>query len=382
MRKLFVAVVCGLLFSGARLWGYLYSYPYSYTADNDEVTIIGCDEDYEGELIIPAVIGGYPVVGIGEGAFAECTSLTSVMIPSSVTFIGDWAFGYCPSLTNIEVAIANEYYSSVGDVLFDQMKELIIKYPMGKSGSYIIPSSVTSIGKGAFAECTSLTSVMIPSSVTFIGDWAFGYCPSLTNIEVAIANEYYSSVDGVLLDRMKELIIQYPMGKSGSYIIPSSVTSIGDWTFEDCWGLTSVTISSNVTSIGTGAFSYCTSLTNVAISANMTSIGDWAFADCTSLTDVTIPSTVTFMGYGAFEYCISLTNVTISAGVTSIGERAFRYCTSLTSITIPSSVTSIDAEAFASCTSLTSITIPSSMRLLQNPLAHRCARCLASLSNF
>jgi hypothetical protein len=118
-----------------------------------------------------------------------------------------------------------------------------------------IPNSVTSIGNYAFYDCSSLTSVMIPNSVTSIGEFAFEGRSSLTSIEVDEKNTAYSSLDGVLFNKEQTILICYPTQKEGtSYIIPNSVTSIGDVAFQNCSSLTSVTIPNSVTSIGEGAF--------------------------------------------------------------------------------------------------------------------------------
>ena len=150
---------------------------------------------------------------------------------------------------------------------------------------------------------------------------------------------------------------------SGEIIIPASVTynsvsysvtSIGEWAFSDCTGLTSVTIPNSVTSIGDRAFYRCSGLTSVTIGNSVTSIGEWAFRDCTGLTSVTIPGSVTSIGNGVFMGCTGLTSVTIPNSVTSIGNQAFDDCRGLTSIEIPNSVTSIGEYAFWNCTGLTS----------------------------
>ena len=198
----------------------------------------------------------------------------------------------------------------------------------------VIPDSVTSIGRWAFGYCESLTSVTIPDSVTSIGDEAFNNCTRLTSITVKEGNPKYSSDEyGVLFNKDKTLLIQYPIGnKRTSYTIPDSVTSIGDWAFAQCTGLTSVTIGNSVTSIGEAAFWLCTSLTSVTIGNSVTSIGSSAFSMCVSLTSVTIPDSVTSIGNGAFYFCTSLTRVTIPDSVTSIGDNAFISCTSLTDV--------------------------------------------------
>ena len=237
------------------------------------------------------------VTSIGESAFENCRSLTSVTIPNSVTSIGGCAFDECWSLTSVT-----------------------------------IPDSVTSIGDSAFASCTSLTSVTIPDSVTSIGGGAFAWCTSLTGIWVTEGNSHYSSdASGVLFSKDKTTLVQYP-GAFAAYAIPDSVTSIGAGAFGGCTSLTSVTIPDSVTSIGQHAFNGCRSLTSVTIPDGVTSIGAYAFSECSSLTSVTIPDSVTSIGGGAFQGCISLTSVTIPDSVTSIGDGAFASCTSLTDV--------------------------------------------------
>ena len=269
------------------------------------------------------------VTSIGDSAFFDCTSLTSVTIPDSVTSIGEYAFYDCTSLTSVT-----------------------------------IPDSVTSIGDGAFSYCESLTSVTIPDSVTSIGWHAFDGCTSLTGIWVAEGNSHYASdASGVLFNKDKTTLVQCP-GAFAAYTIPNSVTSIGADAFSYCRSLTSVTIPDSVTSIGESSFYKCTSLTSVTIPDSVTSIGYKAFGSCESLTSVTIPDSVTSIGDGAFSCCTSLTSVTIPNSVTSIGDSAFYDCTSLTSVTIPNSVTIIGVAAFSCCTSLTSVTIPDSVTII------------------
>ena len=137
--------------------------------------------------------------------------------------------------------------------------------------------------------------------------------------------------------------------------IPSSVTSIGDWAFSGCSGLTSLTIPSSVTSISDYAFYGCSGLTSLTIPSSVTSIGDWAFHGCSGLTSLTLPSGVTSISESAFRGCSGLTSLTIPSSVTEIGESAFRGCSGLTSLTLPSSVTSIGGYAFYGCSGLISI---------------------------
>ena len=316
----------------------------------DSVTSIGYHAFYNCTGLTSVTIPD-SVTSIGEGAFTGCTGLTSVTIPDSVTSIGDYAFEGCTSLTS--VTIGNSV-TSIGEDAFRGCTGLT---------SVTIGNSVTSIGGSAFRYCESLTSVTIPDSVTSIGGSAFYGCTGLTSITVKEGNPNYSSDEyGVLFNKDKTLLIQYPIGNTRtSYTIPDSVTSIGDWAFIYCTSLTSVTIGNSVKSIGGEAFYDCDSLTSVTIGNSVKSIGVSAFRGCTGLTSVTIPDSVTSIGDYAFSGCTGLTSVTIGNSVTSIGYRAFYYCTGLTSVTIPDSVTSIGGSAFENCTGLTSVTIPDSV---------------------
>ena len=166
----------------------------------------------------------------------------------------------------------------------------------------------------------------------------------------------------------------------GSVIIPSSVdyhnitfevTSIGEWAFVSCSGLTSITIPNSVTTIGEGAFSNCTGLTSVVIPNRVTTLSH-TFEFCTGLKSVTIPNSVTNIGDFAFFGCTGLTSITIPNSVKNIGWGAFRNCTGLTSVTIPNSITNIDKEAFVGCSSLSSISIGNSVTSIGDNAFARC----------
>ena len=333
---------------------------YSVNADGETVTITkynGTDDIVD----IPTTLGGKTVTKIGESAFENCKSLTSVTIPNGLTTIGSRAFCNCTLLTSVT-----------------------------------IPEGVTTIARNSFSG-TSLTSVSIPDSVTTIGDGAFSECTSLENITVGENNTNYSSINGVLFNSDKSELVFYPVGKKDkSYTIPNSVTTIGLCAFANCKFLTSVVIPNSVITIGIDAFYGCTSLTSVTIPDSVTIIDDCAFYICTSLESITVgennadyssingvlfnkdkselicypagmknksytvPDGVTTICDSAFEFCL-LTSVIIPDGVTTIGDRAFCNCKLITSVTIPDSVTTIDSHAFALCTSLTNITIPDSV---------------------
>ena len=205
------------------------------------------------------------VTSIGNSAFADCTSLSSVTIPDYVTSIGNSAFENCSSLFSVTIP---DSVTSIGNYAFRNCTSL---------SSVTIGDYVTSIGNSAFENCSSLFSVTIGDSVTSIGDYAFRNCTSLSSVT-----------------------------------IPDSVTSIGDRAFNGCTALSSVTIGDSVTSIGTSAFEGCISLSSISIGDSVTSIGTSAFSGCTSLSSVTIPDSVTSIGDRAFNGCSKLTSLTFT----------------------------------------------------------------------
>ena len=259
----------------------------------------------------------------------------------------------------------------------------------------VVETGVTSIGDFAFSGCDNLTSVVLPDSIDSIGSRIFSDCILLKSILVSEENAYYASVDGVLFNKELTKLIAYPSNNRFSfagdiwnitYQIPTGVTSIGDYAFEDAYlhimvipdsvidigegafmsgWLTSITLPENITSIGDSAFRYC-GLTSIVIPESVTRIGSSAFEGCGSLTSITIPKRVTSIGDSAFWGCDDLTSVTIPGSVTSISDYAFWGCSSLTNVTIGEGVTSIGGEAFYGCSSLSSLKIPESVTQIES----------------
>ena len=329
---------------------------YNYINEGKELEVT--KGGYQGNVVIPDEVTymnrARKVTSIGESAFGNCLELSSVSLGSNVTSIGEWAFSGCRGLTTIEIY-----------------------------------NSVTSIGKGAFCFCTNLTSFSVDE-----------------------ANNYFKSINGVLMSKDETILVAYPPRRiETTYIIPNGVTSIGEGAFYSCDGLTSIKIPNSVISIGVDAFNQCTSLTSIEIPNSVTNIGGFAFYGCyglkkvivsdiaawcsikfgsndanplgyaghlysdenTEIKDLVIPNSVTSIGNIAFIGCFGLTSITIPSCVTSIGNYAFSGCSGLTSVTIGNSVTSIGNYAFSGCSGLTSVTIPNSVTNIGKSAFYGCA---------
>ena len=282
---------------------------------------------------------------ICDGAFNCCSALAEVVIPNSVTSIGNSAFDGCNALSNIAIP---DSVTSIGNYAFSSCCSL---------SDIIIPDSVENVGNGAFQYCSLLECISIPKSVICLNGNPFAKWDG--KLECLSPNFIYE--DDVLFNKDKSKIISFRNQAIRSYIIPSSVNSIGDSAFAGCSSLSNIAIPSSVNSIGKYAFSSCCSLSGVIIPDSVTSIGNYAFKGCSSLSNIVIPDCVTSIGDWAFSDCYSLSNIVIPDSVIRISIGAFAGCTSLSNIVIPDSVTSIEYFAFSRCYSLSNIVIPDSV---------------------
>jgi hypothetical protein len=214
------------------------------------------------------------VTNIGDGAFYDCYGLTSVSIGNSVTVIADCAFRNCVGLT-----------------------------------AFTIPNPVTTVGEEVFESCYNLTTVNISASVISLDESAFEHCSKLTAVNIDAANPNYTSEDGVMFNKNKTILILYPQGKTGGYVVPNSVITIKDGAFFDCSGLTEITISDSVETIGVRTFAFCSSLVSLFIPNSVITIDEESFEGCEGLTSVTLGSSVTTIGSLAFAMCTNLTTV-------------------------------------------------------------------------
>ena len=321
-----------------------------------------------------------------------CTSLTSVTIPDSVTKIDMYAFQGCTNLTNVNMP---NNISIIDGSAFQNCSSL---------QEVVIPNTISAIGQQAFRGCTSLTSITIEATTpptiysytfedtnncpiyvpcdsvsSYINSWGSlssrirGIEPC--NLKIMV---YVTYIDGSRDDYVKycddtDTSIYIPNADSAETVTYGDcVTSIDNQAFANKYNLKSVTISNSVTSIGNSAFNSCSGLTSIAIPDSVTSIGSSAFGYCTSLSSVTIGSGVTSISASVFFGCRSITSVTIPDSVTSIGNYAFYDCTSIANVTIGSCVTTIGNSAFSSCSGLTSITIPDSVTSIGKDAFYYC----------
>lgn len=337
---------------------------------------------------LTAVTFGTNVTTIAANAVFQCPNITSVLIPASVTNIGQGPFIDCKSLTTISVNPSNSFYTNVSQVLFSKgqtsllefpggvggaytipatvtnvgqafignsltsisvnsgntiytnlngvlcskNKTQLISYPGGAPGSYVVPTNITTIVSAAFEYSTGVTDVTIGTNVTSIGLFAFFDCANLNSLAVNATNAFYSSTNGVLFDKKKNLLIQYPSALAGTYSIPATVTNIGDGAFADSINLTSVVIPNSVTNIGQQAFYFCPNLTSVAMSKNVKNIDQSAFFLCSGLSEMVFPASLTNLGQFAFGGCQNLASVCFEGNQPIDGGSVFYFDNALSTI--------------------------------------------------
>ncbi len=305
----------------------------------------GEDEILIGEIEIPEVAidettsNEYSVVGIGSNAFASCYLVTSVVIPSSVTYLADKAFYDATGLLEIEV-----------------------------------PSSVTTIGTQAFNGERTITKLTLNEGLVTVGDRAFESCAGLEELTLPSTVEKLGQRVFDNMTNLKKITILAPL------------TEIPIRTFESCTSLETINIPESVKTIGNGAFWYCTTLENITLPEGLESIegtdgekdilnfsAEGAFGGCTSLESITIPDNVTNLGAGAFYNCTNLKEVVIGNSIEIIKDDTFDACESLKSVTLGNSVKNISLEAFRGCSKLEEITLPETVEYIEHAAFLNCS---------
>ena len=454
---------------------------------------------------------------IFNSAFENCVGLEKVEIPQNVTSLGHQAFRGCTNFKEFIVDPNNNNYSSEDGVLYNKLKTILLRYPIGKQNeSYILPNGTDTIAdcafnncsylsnvilhdnldvigsdvfrgtklyedesnwdngvfyvgnylleadkdklqadyvvregtriivNSAFSSCKKLTSIVLPNSLERIGvfafhmcgklksinigsnvskidSYAFYFCDNLCEINVSYDNEYFSSQDGVLFNKDKTELLQYPNAKENtSYTIPNFVKIIGQDAFSHCSNLTDITIPDGVVEIKYQAFHYCEGLTSIEIPNSVKYLGA-AFQGCYDLKSITLGANIDSIGNDPFngtmyyndesnwengvmyigEYlikakpqvidsnykvkegtrliadlafcaCDNLVDIEIPNSVTTIGTMAFDYCANLKSVRIPESINRLQLATFWGCSALTSVTIPSNVKILEGQLFEEC----------
>lgn len=399
---------------------------------NDEGVILGVSGDVE-EVVIPSKINSINITTISDSAFSRCSNLANIVIPDSITAIGDSAFDACSNLTSITIP---DSVISIGNLAFYNCRSLTnitIGIKVASIGSFAfygsgitsisIPDSVTTIGNSAFAG-SKLTSITIGIGITTIGDAAFGnvmkeikytgdivgWC-GINDISNLMK---YGETNKKLTINNKEI--------TGELIIPNGVTSISNYAFSGCAGLTSLFVPDSVTTIGSSVFSGCDNIENAimptcvnvpktnlkTVTLTTGSIVKSKFNGYDKLTSVTIRDSVTAIGDYAFSGCAGLMSITLGNGIAAIGSKAFEGCKALKEINytgdiagwcgisglvnltasnrtlyindkeligelvIPNGVTSISAYAFIGCSRITSVIIPSGVTSIEAGTFYDC----------
>lgn len=290
------------------------------------------------------------LTSLENGVFANCPSLNTIELPSTVTSIGSFAFVNCESLESIGLPAGLQ---DIGDHAFFGCKKL---------KSVTFPDQLKTIGVNAFASCSSLTVLTFPDSLTTIGERAFEHCAALAQVTFGNSLEKikYSAFGGCGLTNVT---------------IPDSVTSLERQAFAACQSLTSVTIGSGITDFQSHVFLDCISLTDVTLRDGLAVIGAYTFNNCNALTSVTIPASVKTVENGAFDNCKGLTSVTLSEGIVTLNS-AFSGCSGLTSVNVPDSVTTLSGT-FYGCSGLASVHLGSHVSVIGPDTFNGCKNLTA-----
>lgn len=258
----------------------------------------------KGKTSLETIVLPPTIKSIGDFAFTNCYNLKGALeIPASVTdTIGRQAFAYCSQLTSLKLSGVK----FIGPSAFHGCS--------GLSGTVIIPDSVLSIQLWAFAYCDHLQTVQFSSTVSEIINSAFFNCPATYTVEAS--NPNFSSLNGVLFNADQSTIIQYPIGKTGSYTLPQTVTTIAKGSFANCTGLTSIVMPDGTSMIEDNAFSGCINLSGaVKIATGVFSIGMNVFENCSNITSIELPAGLSGIGDRTFYNCTSLHDIYMSASV-------------------------------------------------------------------
>ena len=326
---------------------------------------------------------------IDDCAFLGCKSLTEITIPKSLTYCGHDIFSGCSNLKTIKF---EKGITTIPKHLFDGSSDYSYDSWFDGLEEIDIPETVTTIGEYAFDNCKNLTTVTGMKNVTKIGRYAFYNCSNLKEITIpkSLTDCSYGIFSGcsnlktIKFEKGITTIPKHLFDGSSDYSydswfdgleeidIPETVTTIGEYAFDNCKNLTTVTGMKNVTKIGDGAFYNCSNLKEITIPDTVESMGTSIFYGCSSLKKIVWSKSIKEIENNAFKGCSSLTEIIIPDGVTSIGSNAFQNCTSLASVRIPNSVTSLGTYIFDGCSSLTDVALGKGLTSIPSYMFSNC----------
>ncbi len=326
---------------------------FEYIVQNDAAYIISC-YDTEAVLTIPSELGGYPVVAIiniadaayyaeeviipdsvtsiSDGLFDGFEYLKKITVGSGISILDNSTFSGCPMLECIVVSEENENYASVDGLVFDKAVTTVVAIPNAKTGVFVVPDTATDI------------------TLIFEGDYKF-------TVDLGNSNTGLVIEDGVTYNSDKTIIYAVDKSKTGSYVMPESVTEISEYAFQNSM-LSEVTVSDSVTEITYYAFYECLNLEKVVLPDTLVSIANYSFYGCEALSDINMPESLEAIGEGSFAFTGPI-SVNIPSGVGYIPYQAFYY-SELKELTLNEGLKAIETEAFAG-TMIKDVTVPDSV---------------------
>ena len=427
---LFLIAGYGDLFADTFFYGYteegvILSYRYNSFSNNCECEVALChDNNYSGVVTIPSEVvfesKTLTVKGIGETAFRNCKGITTIIIPSTVSYIRNSAFKGCSNLTFVNIP---DGLTSIGESAFQGCSNLLSIYlpecltlidsytfsGCSSISSIDLPEGLTSIGSEAFSGCSDLLSIDLPEGLTSIGSCAFQGCIKLKEVFISQNIESVGYQAFMACDSLRKVGINcnaivskqynsygYNTGLSeifGSqviqYILGNSIHGIGQYAFSNCTDLSSINIPNSVSYIGSGAFRNCNNLMEVSINSDVIvskdkknnsgdifskifgsqvrqyilgdsikGVGSYTFYNSTNMVSIEISKGLNKIGCFAFANCSQLTSLELPPTLESIGANAFENCSNLKTINIPENIVSLESCTFKDCSSLETLIFP------------------------